>query len=118
MVVILLPYTKLEDLEWQPHPMLEGVKIKLLLSKKRDNADVTCYLVSVPKGGDVAEHVHEESDDIIYPLKGKAKMFIEGDGEFDLVPGVFVRVPKNTKHRVYDIEEDLLIYDVFVPPIL
>jgi quercetin dioxygenase-like cupin family protein len=118
MVVIIVPYTKVEDLEWEPHPMLKGVKIKTLLSKKKDNADVTCYLVLVPKGGDIVEHVHEKSDDLIYVLKGKAKMFIDGDGEFDLVPGVFVRVPKNTKHRIYDFEEDFLAYDVFVPPIL
>ncbi|MFX1520146.1 MAG: cupin domain-containing protein [Promethearchaeota archaeon] len=113
-----MPYTKLENLEWEPHPYLKGVEIKPLLTRKKDQADVTCYLVSVPKGGGIAEHVHENSDDIIYLLKGKGKMFIEGEGEFELLPGIFVRVPKNTKHRVYDIEEDLLIYDVFVPPIL
>ncbi len=113
-----MPYTKLEDLEWEPHPRLKGVKIKTMLSRKKDNADITCYLVSVPKGGEVTGHIHEKSDEAIYPLKGKGKMFIEGEGEFDLIPGAFVRLPKNTTHRGYDIEEDLLLYAVFVPPIL
>lgn len=59
--------------------------------------------------------MHENSDDILFPLEGKGKIFIEGSGEFDLFPGVFIRVPKNIKQRV-SVEEDLLVYDVFAPP--
>ena len=51
----------------------------------------------------------------IFNLEGKGKIYIEGSGEFNLFPGVIVRVPRNIKHRVY-AEEDLLYFDIFAPP--
>lgn len=44
-------------------------------------------------------------------------MWIEGMKEFKLEPGTFVSVPKGRRHRTYDVKKDLLIYDVFMPPI-
>ena len=44
-------------------------------------------------------------------------MWIEGHGEFKLEPGTFVSVPKGRRHRTYDVKADLLIYDVFTPPL-
>ena len=43
-------------------------------------------------------------------------MWIEGLEEFKLEPGTFVSVPKGRRHRTYDVKKDLLIYDVFTPP--
>ena len=43
-------------------------------------------------------------------------MWIEGLEEFKLEPGTFVYVPKGRRHRTYDVKKDLLIYDVFSPP--
>ncbi|MFX0197693.1 MAG: cupin domain-containing protein, partial [Candidatus Hodarchaeota archaeon] len=77
----------------------------------------TILIAKLPKGQTIPEHVHEESDDILYPLEGKGKIVIEGAGEFPLTSGVLVRVPKNTKHHVF-AEEDLLILDIFAPPML
>ena len=110
-------WINVDEVTWEPHPVLEGIKVKTLVSKKKDGAEATILLVKVPKGKEVPEHVHEDSDDILFPLEGKGKIFIEGSGEFDLFPGVLVRVPRNTKHHV-SVEEDLLIYDVFAPPMV
>jgi quercetin dioxygenase-like cupin family protein len=107
-----------EKIPWQPHPIAEGVLIKPLVSKKNENTNVTCMLVQVPKGKEVSEHIHEEQDDILYPLKGKATMWVDGIGSFSLEPGVIVRVPKGIKHKIVDIREDLLIYDVFHPALI
>jgi len=106
---------KEEVVEWKPHSIVEGVKIKPLLTKEKHGADVTCMLVIVRKGLEVPEHIHEEQDDILYPLSGKAKMWIDGIGEFELTKGMLVRVQKKTKHKIYDITEDLMIYNVFTP---
>lgn len=43
-------------------------------------------------------------------------MWIEDREEFTLIPGVFIVVPKGLRHRTYDVEEELIIYDVFTPP--
>ncbi len=106
--------TKEDDVAWNPHPIAKGVEIKVLLSKKDHGADVTCMLVRAKKGFEVPEHVHKEQDDILYPLTGRGKMWVDGIGEFDVGKGMIIRVPKNTKHKVR-FEEDTLLYDVFSP---
>ena len=111
-----MSWIKVEDVNWEPHPFLD-IEIKKLVSKEKDGADVTILLAKLPKGQKIPEHVHEESDDILFPLEGKGKIVVEGTGEFALFPGVLVRIPRNTKHRVF-AEENLLYFDVFAPPML
>ena len=103
-----------EEVEWQDHATVKGAKIKVLQSKEQ-GALATTILVSMPKGPGIPAHVHEGSDDIVYVLKGRAKMEIEGIGSFDLKKGSCMRVPKDTKHRIHDVTEDLLQYNVFAP---
>jgi quercetin dioxygenase-like cupin family protein len=110
--------TFLEELTWQVHPLADGVYFKPLVSKSDDGIDVSCMLVSVPKGKQVPEHIHEEQVDILYPLKGKAVMWIDGRDSFSLEPGIIVRVPKGTKHKIGEVTEDLLLYDVFWPALI
>jgi quercetin dioxygenase-like cupin family protein len=112
------PVRKTEELEWQPHPTVEGVEIKVLVSQGAHGTDVTCMLVRISRGLEVPEHTHERSDDILYPLSGRARMWVEGSGDFGLAPGVIVRVPQGTRHRIFDVSEDLLLYDVFWPALL
>ncbi len=107
-----------DELPWLPHPTASGVKIKPLISKKEHGLDVTCILVNVPPGIEVPEHIHEKQEDILYPLKGRAEMWVEGTGNFSLEPGVIVRVPKGTRHKIFDVTEDLLIHDVFFPALI
>ena len=89
-----------------------------MVSKGEHGLDVTCMLVRVPAGSEVPEHIHAEQDDILYPLKGKAMMLVGETGEFSLEPGVIVKVPPGTKHKITDVKEDLLIYDVFSPALI
>jgi quercetin dioxygenase-like cupin family protein len=106
------------DVSWRPHPLVKEVNIKPLVTKSEDNLDVTCMLVRVPAGIDIPEHIHEEQADILYPIQGKAEMNVEGAGTFSLEPGVVVRVPKGTKHRIFNVTDELLVYDVFQPATL
>jgi quercetin dioxygenase-like cupin family protein len=103
---------------WCAHPLVKGVEIKPLVTKSEDGLDVTCMLVRIPTGKEIPEHVHEEQVDILYPIQGQAEMHVEGTGTFPLKPGIVVRVPKGTKHRIWNVTEELLIYDVFQPPTL
>jgi len=32
--------------------------------------------------------------------------------------GMVIRVPRNTRHRIFDVTDDLLVYDVFSPGIM
>jgi hypothetical protein len=86
-----------DDIAWRPHPVVKEVSIKPLATKSEDGLNVTC---------------------ILYPIHGKAEMHVEGAGTFPLNPGIIVRVPKGTKHKIFNVIEELLIYDVFQPATL
>jgi len=107
-----------EEIPWIPHPTASGVEIKPLISEKEHGLNVTCMLVNIPVGKSVPEHTHEEQDDILYLLEGKAVMWIENTGNVSLKPGVVVRVPKGIKHKIFDVTTRLLIYDVFCPALM
>jgi mannose-6-phosphate isomerase-like protein (cupin superfamily) len=96
-----------EEQKWDPHPQLPGVEVAYLVSKRA--------LVHLPIGSRVDKHLHENSDDIIYVLKGKAKMWIEGIGDVPLTAGTFLRIPKGTMHQPHDIEEDFVAHDTWYP---
>ena len=115
--MVMIRYIE-EEVPWQKHPEAKGVWIRPLVSQKADSIDVTCMLVLIPQGKQVPEHIHKEQDDILYPLKGKATMWIDGSGSFVLEPGIIVRVPKGVKHKIGEAEEDLLLYDVFYPALM
>jgi quercetin dioxygenase-like cupin family protein len=104
-----------DDIPWRPHPIVKEASIKPLATKGEDGLDVTCMLVKVPAGVEIPEHIHDEQVDILYPIQGKAEMNVERAGTFSLQPGVIVRVPKGTKHRISNVTEELLVYDVFQP---
>jgi len=107
--------THTDSLSWAPHPIAEGVEIKPLVTKKNDGLDVTCVLVKIPAGKEIPEHIHEAQADILYPLQGSAQMYVEGAGSFQLKPGMVVRVPMGARHKISNVTEALLIYDVFQP---
>jgi len=111
-------YRSVEKIPWIPHPTAAGVEIKPLISEKNHGLNVTCMLVNVPAGKTVPEHIHENQDDILYLLEGKAVMWIEAIGSVSLKPGVIVRVPKGMKHKIFNVTAGLLIYDVFCPALM
>jgi len=94
------------------HPVNKNVKIGYILTHKDDNIDFTSAIVKIPKGEVIPEHTHDVYD-IICPLSGKGKIWVENTGEHELEKGVFVKVPPHTKHRIFDVQEDLEIYDIF-----
>ena len=108
-------YTDVNSMSWSPHPIAEGVEIKPLVTKKDDDLNVSCLLVKIPAGREIPEHTHDEQVDILYPLQGSAEMEVEGAGVFRLKPGIVVRVPIGAKHRIYNVTEEVLVYDVFHP---
>ena len=105
---------KVDELPWEPHPIFKDLLIKRLLTHEKDNVDLTIVMVKVRKGTEVPAHVHEQ-DDIVYHLEGKGKLWVDGAGDFDVLPGSFLRIPAGVKHQPHDIEEDILAFDIFLP---
>jgi len=109
---------KVEDLQWDDHPINDLIKLCFLLTKKRHGVEGTVMIARVPKGDGLAEHNHEEAHDLIIPISGKAKFWINGLGEFDMEKGVVFSIPPGVSHRLFDVTEDIEIIDVYIPPIL
>jgi quercetin dioxygenase-like cupin family protein len=107
---------KLSEMPETAHPFLADVGMRTLYSRRDDGADVTCFIVRCKVGAEIEEHVHPDEADVVYVLSGEATMWVEDRGSFKLEPSVFVVVPKGLRHRTYDVREELLIYDVFTPP--
>jgi quercetin dioxygenase-like cupin family protein len=108
-------FKKESEVAWENHFMIDGAKIQWLYTKEKDDSPITVMKVLLPKGTTLPDHRHPNQPDLIYPLEGKATMFIEGEGEFPLVPGTVVQVPQNALHAIRRVEEALLLYNVFAP---
>lgn len=102
-------------LQWNPHPKFKGVELAYLLSHKDDGTGMTCFLARWHVGAEIPRHIHEESDDILYIIQGKGKIWIDGIGEVPLNAGSFVRVPKGVLHQPHDVEEEMIVHDTFFP---
>ncbi len=108
-----------EVLPWENHPTVNNVSIKKILTKERFGEESpTIIMVKIPAHVEVPEHIHDTSEDILFILSGSGTMWIDEIGDVRLQKGVVVRVPRNTKHRIFDVSEELLVYDVFSPGIM
>ncbi|MBN2179401.1 MAG: cupin domain-containing protein [Deltaproteobacteria bacterium] len=108
-----------EVLPWVDHPTVKNVSIKKIITKEQFGEESpTIIMVKIPAHVEVPEHIHDKSEDILFILSGRGTMWIDEIGEMTLQKGTVVRVPRNTKHRIFDVSEDLLVYDVFSPGIM
>lgn len=105
----------IENAQWTPHPMFKGVEVCYLVTKKTNGLDITMALVRLPVGSLPERHIHENSDDIIYVLEGRGSMWVDGQGDIPLQKGDFLRIPKGVEHQPRNIEQDLLLYNVWFP---
>jgi len=106
-------------LPWENHPAIKGVSIKKIITTGQFGKNSpSMIMVKIPVGVEVPEHVHEESEDILFILDGKATMWIDGIGNLKLQENVVVRVPRGTKHRIFDVTDEILVYDTFSPGIM
>ena len=111
------PFKKLDALEWEEHFMKVDGEIKFVYTRERDESPITVMMVRLNKGVTLPDHVHGDQPDLIYMLEGKATIFIDGVGEFPAEAGMVVQVPPNTLHAIRNVEEDVLLYNVFAPAI-
>lgn len=103
-------------MKWEKHPAAIGVFIKKIVTQREFGEESPSTLfVKIPAGIEIPEHVHAGSEDILFFLDGAGTMWIENVGEFPVARGLIVRVPRNTKHKIYGVKEDILIYDIFSP---
>ena len=62
---------KIDEIPSTPHPVVPGVSIKPLISSKEHNLNITCMLVMCRLVTWFPNTLHQEQDDILFPLQGK-----------------------------------------------
>jgi quercetin dioxygenase-like cupin family protein len=105
------------QVEWTPHPAgLKGVTMKKLRTRDEGEYRESVAIVRVDAGAAVPPHIHEQADDNLYILTGKARMRVDRE-EFAVAPGAQITVPAGIEHEIFAVTETLEIYDVFAPPL-
>jgi mannose-6-phosphate isomerase-like protein (cupin superfamily) len=66
-------------------------------------------------GHSTGAHSHEMTFQIVYVLKGWAKFWYEGEGEFVFGEGDFVYHPPTAIHDLRDYSEDVELLEIYAP---
>jgi mannose-6-phosphate isomerase-like protein (cupin superfamily) len=69
-------------------------------------------------GSMIPDHKHDDSEEVLFLISGRAKIVIEGEGEWEIGPETAFYSPLGVKHRVENIgDEPLRIVWVYSPPL-
>ena len=112
-----LPFVKAADVqgEYRTPPRVS----KLLLAPKFGGVNSVSMGMNITEVGSmIPDHVHEESEEVLFLISGRAKIVIEGEGEWEIGPETAFYSPIGVKHRVENIgDEPLRIVWVYSPPL-
>jgi putative monooxygenase len=92
---------------------------KLLLAPKTvGTRNVSMGLNVTAVGSMIPDHVHEDSEEVMFIISGRAKLVIEGEGEWEVGPETAIYSPLGKKHRLENIgDEPLKLVWVYGPPL-
>ncbi len=91
-----------------------GVDSRLVISDETMGSDHAClFRVVFPKGAYHGPHLHTESDELLYALRGKAIQWVDGI-EYTMTPGTAMLIPKNVVHWMRnDWDEEFEVIGVY-----
>jgi putative monooxygenase len=111
------PYVKAADVEgeYRDPPRTS----KLLLAPKFGGVKNLSMGMNITEVGSmIPDHMHEESEEVLFLISGRAKIVIEGEGEWEIGPETAFYSPVGVKHRVENIgDEPLKLIWVYHPPL-
>ncbi len=112
-----VPFVKASDVkgEFRDPPRTS----KLLLAPKFGGVKSVSMGMNITEVGSmIPDHVHENSEEVLFLISGHAKIVIEGEGEWEIGPETAFYSPVGVKHRVENIgDEPLRIVWVYSPPL-
>jgi mannose-6-phosphate isomerase-like protein (cupin superfamily) len=92
---------------------------KLLLAPKFGGVkNISMGMNITEVGSMIPDHVHEGSEEVLFLISGRAKLVIEGEGEWEIDPETAFYSPIGKKHRLENIgDEPLKLVWVYCPPL-
>ena len=111
-----LPFVKAADVEGEfRNPPRTS---KLLLAPKFGGVKNLSMGMNITVGSMIPDHTHEESEEVLFLISGRAKLVLEGEGEWEIGPETAFYSPLGVKHRLENIgDEPLKIVWVYCPPL-
>jgi mannose-6-phosphate isomerase-like protein (cupin superfamily) len=112
-----LPFVKASEVEgeFRTPPRVS----KLLLAPKFGGVkNVSMGMNITEVGSMIPNHKHDDSEEVLFLISGRAKIVIEGEGEWEIGPETAFYSPLGVTHRVENIgDEPLRIVWVYSPPL-
>jgi mannose-6-phosphate isomerase-like protein (cupin superfamily) len=106
-----------ENVGWQPHPTLPGIRLKSLQNRSVSSL-ASVSLVEVSAGGEIVPHSHDQAHETAYIVDGIAVLTLPS-GEHALKSGDGVTVPPGTTHSLRNTGDGpCRILAVHMPPLL
>jgi mannose-6-phosphate isomerase-like protein (cupin superfamily) len=112
-----LPYVVAADVEGEFR--LPARRSKLLLSPKSiGTKGVSMGLNVTEVGSQIPDHAHADSEEVMFIISGRARLVIEGEGEWEIGPETAIYSPLGKKHRLENVgDEPLKLVWVYSPPL-
>ena len=112
-----LPFVKAADDEGEFRTPARVSKL-LLAPKDGGVKNVSMGMNITEVGSMIPDHKHEESEEVLFLISGRAKIVIEGEGEWEIGPETAFFSPMGKNHRVENIgDEPLRLIWVYCPPL-
>ncbi len=112
-----VPFVKASDVEGEFRTPPRTSKL-LLAPKFGGVKNVSMGMNITEVNSMIPDHVHTESEEVLFLISGRAKIVIEGEGEWEIGPETAFYSPIGVKHRVENIgNEPLRIVWVYSPPL-
>jgi putative monooxygenase len=112
-----VPFVKASEVEGEFRTPPRTSKL-LLAPKFGGGKNVSMGMNITEVGSMIPDHVHQDSEEVLFLISGRAKIVIEGEGEWEIGPETAFYSPLGKKHRVENIgNEPLRIVWVYCPPL-
>lgn len=101
-------------LEWNEHPTFKGVYLKHLILGADTGGLVSCHMVKVDAGCELACHAHPEQGELHEVICGTGDCTIN-DSMCSYYPGRMIVIPQGVPHRVVAGDDGLVLLAKFFP---
>ena len=104
------------EMIFRDHPMFKGVEIAKLAGRD-DDSPVGSSLLRIGKGMEIPVHVHDDSIDSIFCIKGSGEIFRDGKWQ-PLRQEDYCLVPAGEEHGVRNSSGEVLeLFVIHCPPL-
>ncbi len=92
---------------------------KLLLAPKYGGVTNLSMGMNITEVGSmIPDHAHEDCEEVLFLISGRARIVIEGEGAWEIGPETAFYSPIGKKHRVENVgDEPLKLVWVYSPPL-